>query len=114
MTGYYLATPFHLNYAGFIRQADGTIITGLRDPDALHTTYPFGINARGWLVGAYYLADDNFASAFLYVGGNKYINYNYPGATETVFTGTNDRGRICGYYRDSAGNAHGMILQVVQ
>jgi hypothetical protein len=113
VTGSYSTSPSSPTY-GFIREADGSFITGIRDPDAALYTDCRGINSRGWVVGFYGVNFGGDPYGFLYVPPSAFINYNVPGAAETYFTGINDRGRITGYYRTSDSAYHGMILQVVE
>lgn len=113
VVGCYILDPYGVTYS-FIRQADGTIISGIRDPDAVSATCGNGVNARGWVVGYCDAETSTPPFGFLYLAPHKFINYNYPGASETYLTGINDQGRICGYYRTSDDAYHAMILQVVE
>lgn len=98
---------------GFIPEADGTIIDKISDPETTSSTCCTGINARGWAVGYYGTADGN--RGFLFIPPRTYINYNFPGASNTFFGGINDRGEICGQYiTDDPSQRIGIILQVVQ
>lgn len=100
-------------YYGFIRAADGTLTTGIGVPGAQPSgTHCWGINSRGWIVGNYRTEFDG--RAFLFKTPNHFITYSIDGADSTYFTGINDQGRITGYHVDDQGQAHGLILQVVE
>jgi hypothetical protein len=114
VVGYYQTTPSSL-VAGFIRATDGTITSGIQDPDAVvYGTYCYGINFRGWVVGTYTTSFFVGNSAFLFKAPNQFINYSIPAASITVFSGINDQGRICGFYINGDGSIHGIILQVME
>lgn len=44
---------------------------------------------------------------------HQFVTYSIQTANETFFTGINDEGQITGYYVDTDGQAHGLILLVV-
>lgn len=112
VTGNYRVLGDPLTY-GFTRAADGTLTTGIQEPDAQTSgTYCWGINSRGWIVGNYWTEFDG--RAFLFKKPNQFITYSIQNADSTYFTGINDQGRITGYYVDDQGQAHGLILQVVE
>jgi hypothetical protein len=48
----------------------------------------------------------------LFVPPRQFVTVDYPGATEVVLTGINNRGIICGYYMDSAHHTHGLLARV--
>jgi hypothetical protein len=112
VTGIYRVLGDPLTH-GFIRAADGTLTTGIEEPEAESPgTYCWGINSRGWIVGNYWTEFDG--RAFLFKPPNHFITYTIQNAESTYFTGINDSGHIAGYYVDNDGQAHGLILRVLQ
>lgn len=99
---------------GFIREADGTLLTGIADPEAEGSTNCSGINARDWVVGSY-MSGGQF-HGYLFIPPRTFINYDIPGAENTVFSGINDRGQISAYYfsTDKFYFYTDAILQVVE
>jgi hypothetical protein len=98
---------------GFIRAADGTLKTGIQEPFAESPgTFCSGNNSHGWVVGNYWTEFNGYA--FLLIPPHQFISYSIQNADSTYFTGINDDGLITGYYVDDSGQAHGLILQVVQ
>src|SRR5262245_10784311 len=81
---------------GFVRTADGEYRT-IEFPGAATTTYVFGINNQGMVVGAY---DDATGRSHGFVRGRSghYRTIDFPGAYATVATRINDRGQIVGDY----------------
>jgi hypothetical protein len=112
VTGFYRVLGDPLTY-GFIRAADGTLTTGIEDPFAESPgTFCSGINSHRWVVGNYWTEFNGYA--FLFRPPHQFITYSIQNADSTYFTGINDDGLITGYYVDDSGQAHGLILQVVQ
>jgi probable HAF family extracellular repeat protein len=72
-------------------------------PGAL-LTRPFGVNARGQIVGLY--RDANGNHGFLRDIDGTYVAIDVPGAVFTNATGVNARGDIVGRWTDSNGNNH--------
>ena len=70
------------------------------------STYPFGINDGGQIVGWYALNTGNHG--FLYSGGS-FTSVDYPGALSTYANGINNSGQIVGYYADAQGRVHGFL-----
>jgi hypothetical protein len=112
VTGNYHVLGDPLTY-GFIRAADGTLTTGIEEPFAESPgTFCSGINSHRWVVGNYWTKFNGYA--FLFKPPHQFITYSIQNADSTYFTGINDDGLITGYYVDDTGQAHGLILQVVQ
>jgi hypothetical protein len=112
VTGNYYQAPDYITY-GFIRQGDGTVLTGIDHPAAGAITSCEGINARGWVIGSYTIGAEYHG--FLFIPPHTFIDYDVPGATSTFLSGINDRGVICGYYVTSDSSpTRGVTLQVVQ
>ena len=93
----------------FIRDADGTLIFPIDVPGARGTVLN-DINDRRWTVGKYWLSGSRFFHAVLFQTRTKFVTFDYPGAPETIFTGINGHGFICGYYSDGSGNTGVGIL----
>ena len=112
VTGTYRILGDPLTY-GFILAADGTLTTGIEEPLAESAgTFCSGINSHGWVVGNYWTEFNGYA--FLFKPPHHFITYSIQNADSTYFTGINDDGLITGYYVDDSGQAHGLVLQVVQ
>jgi hypothetical protein len=89
---------------GFVRAANGTIITFLVDDSA---TYPNCVNDGGYIVGY-----DNFndvANGFLRAPDGTITTIDLPGAVETVAAAINDKGAITGAYDSEDGMQHGFV-----
>ena len=71
--------------------------TTVEAPNAATTTFAFGINNRGQIVGGY---DDAMGRAHGFVRDHRgrFTTYDVPGAFATVVSRINDRGRIVGDY----------------
>jgi uncharacterized membrane protein len=82
--------------AGFVRDARGRYHTVV-PPRAATTTYAFGIDDRGRIVGAYDDADGR-VHGFLREADGDYRRIDVPGAYATVATRINERGQIVGDY----------------
>ena len=93
----------------FIRDADGTLTFPIHVPGARGTVLN-DINDRRWAVGKYWLSGSRFFHAVFFQMGSNFVTFDYPGARETIFTGINGHGLICGYYGDGSGNTGVGIL----
>ena len=118
VTGYYTVST-ETPDRGFIRAADGTLITGIEAPVAhLTGTLCRGVNSRGWVVGSYWTQKSTqyppVEHAFFLNPPDQFVAYDYPSALSTTFTGINDHDDITGYYYDEIGLSHGLILRVVR
>ena len=91
---------------GYIRNADGTMTFPIDYPGALHT-FLYGINDKGWMVGAF--VDTEFVTHGLFLSSpTSFVVFDFPSSRETVLTGINNQGKICGYYE-----ASGVIFALV-
>lgn len=96
--------------AGFVRQPDGTLIYPI---SALGATLTFltGIDDRGRMVGSASAQSGSQGAFFESLGHS--TTFAYPGATNTIFSGINNHGLICGYYQDSlSNNLHSFLVKV--
>jgi hypothetical protein len=75
----------------------------LFDPPGSVMTYVSDINARGEVIGSYFLAWDGTASGFLRSASGDYKTFGPPGAAWHVPAGINDRGDIVGTWAATAG-----------
>ena len=116
IVGDYFDETFTLAY-DFIRSRDGDItLLPPVEPGAFFVNEDLGINNEGTVVGTFAL-DPNWSSdwpavvaqGFIFKDG-KYTTWTYPGATETVFNGINDKGTIAGAWLDAAENWHAFLL----
>jgi hypothetical protein len=98
---------------GYYRDPDGPIHSPI-DPAGSTGTILFGNNDRNLIVGRY--SDAAGAThAILFVPPNRFLQYDFPGATFTSFNGINRANTICGRYTDpSTGIDHGIIVQLVR
>jgi probable HAF family extracellular repeat protein len=94
------------NVHGFV-ESGGTYFT-LDDPLATGSTFAFGINAMGQIVG--YYSNNTGTHGFLYnPNGDTYTTLDDPSATQGTFAlGINDNGQIVGYYVNASGS-HGFL-----
>lgn len=93
----------------FIRDADGALIFPINVPGA-RATQLNDINDNRWTVGQYWTIGSRFAHALFFQPRTTFVTFDYTGARETIFTGINRHGLICGYYDDGSGNAAVGIL----
>ena len=105
---------FHGHIHGWWQDSDGTVYAPF-DPPHSKATLPFGVNDQGWVVGRFSRKGNaTDGHGFLHqLGSDRFVIYDYPGATFTSFGGINNDGFICGRYQDDAGLYHGLLAQVV-
>jgi hypothetical protein len=110
--GYYIDSSGVVTH-GYWRDSDGTIHSPI-DPVGSTGTILFGNNDRNFIVGRY--SDSAGAThTILFVPPNRFLVYDFPGATLTSFNGINRYGQIVGRYTDpSTGIDHGIIVQLVR
>ena len=110
--GYYVDSSGVVTH-GYWRDSNGTIHSPI-DPVGSTGTILFGNNDRNFIVGRY--TDSAGAThAIVFVPPNRFLVYDFPGATFTSFNGINRYGQICGRYTDpSTGIDHGIIVQLVR
>jgi hypothetical protein len=110
-TGYYIGSDGLTH--GYWRDSDGTIHSPI-DPAGSTGTILFGNNDRNLIVGRF--SDSAGAThAILFIPPNRFLVYDFPGATFTSFNGINRFNTICGRYTDpSTGIDHGIIVQLVR
>jgi len=99
---------------GWWQDSDGTVYAPF-DPPHSKSTLPFGVNDQGWVVGRFSRKGNaTDGHGFLHqLGSDRFVIYDYPGASFTSFGGINNGGLICGRYQDDAGLFHGLLAQVV-
>jgi hypothetical protein len=93
----------------FIRDPDGTLNFPINVPGARGTVLS-DINDHRWSVGKYWLNGSTRFHAVLFQTRTEFVTFDYPGAPDTVFTGINGHGLICGYYSNGSGNTGVGIL----
>jgi hypothetical protein len=99
---------------GFWRDSDGTIHAPI-DPVGSTGTILFGNNNMNLMVGRYSDATGATHGILFLPSSNRFVVYDFPGATFTSLNGINKQGQICGRYTDpSTGIDHGILLQVVR
>jgi uncharacterized membrane protein len=101
-------------YYGFFRDSDGSLMNVVF-PGAQRTK-PMAINDAGFMVGSW---DDGVAiHGCLIQLPSTFISYDVPGAANTMFTGINNNGTICGIYwvarelHPRRGPSRGFIAQI--
>ena len=109
--GYYIGSDGLTH--GYWRASNGTIHAPI-DPVGSTGTILFGNNDRNFIVGRY--SDSAGAThGILFVPPNRFLVYDFPGATFTSLNGINRSNRICGRYTDpNTGIDHGIIVQLVR
>jgi probable HAF family extracellular repeat protein len=70
------------------------------------STYAYGINNNGQIVGSYSNDSNCFPCGFLYQNTTS-TTITYPGAAWTNASDINDSGEVVGYYNDALGATHG-------
>ena len=110
--GYYIDGTDGLTH-GYYRDPDGTIHAPI-DPVGSTGTILFGNNDRNLIVGRY--SDAAGAThAIVFLPPNRFLVYDFPGATFTSFNGINRANTITGRYTDpSTAIDHGIIVQLVR
>jgi hypothetical protein len=104
---------------GFVRNATGSVVTSFTVPGSTSTQL-LGINNAGVAVGTF--VDSNQVSHGLYYtpSTGAWSQVDDPNGlgggagSGTVVNGINNKGKLVGFYTDSAGNTHGMIVTVTQ
>jgi hypothetical protein len=96
---------------GFYRDAAGEFVYPLTFGPRTDTTLT-GLNDQGQIVGFYGTYDD-YQGVLTTLSG-EVITYQYPGAKYTEFTGINNNGYICGWYKVTSGPAVGLIAHVAE
>ena len=71
--------------------------------------YCNGISNTGVIAGSWDGPADGLEHAFLSQGGKVTLLPDYPGAQQTVATGSNASGMVAGFIIDAAGNAHSAV-----
>jgi uncharacterized membrane protein len=90
----------------FTAQA-GTAFTTVDFPGAI-STFLYGINNAGQMVGAY--IDDSETTHGFLLNNGAFTTIDFPGSTLSVAAGINNHGDITGQYNDSEGIGHGFVL----
>ena len=85
----------------------GTGFTTVDFPGAI-STFLYGINNAGQMVGAY--VDDGQATHGFLLNNGVFTTIDFPGATLSVAAGINNHGDITGQYNDSEGFGHGFVF----
>jgi len=105
--GYYFDVNMgRLTSHGFVRNADGTVITFDATPDSIYT-YAEAVNPVGQIAGVYY--DANYGShAFVRDTDGTITSFDVPGFIWNV-EGINLLGQIAGSYLESDYSMHGFV-----
>ena len=82
---------FHGHIHGWWQDSDGTVYAPF-DPPHSKATLPFGVNDQGWVVGRFSRKGNaTDGHGFLHqLGSDRFVIYDYPGATFTSFGGINN------------------------
>lgn len=107
ITGYYVDASNN-TYHGFVRVADGTIMT-FDAPDAgTHGTFPVSVNPSGEITGYYYGESVFITHGFLRNSDGTFTSFDVGPNTQTFPASINPGGEITGWYSD-AGFPHGFL-----
>jgi len=89
---------------------NGSSFTEINDPNATGTTYVWGINASGTLVGTWTASGSSAQNGFIESNGT-FTTVNDPNATGggTFARGINNSGEITGYYENASSDYVGFI-----
>jgi hypothetical protein len=96
---------------GFYRDAAGNFVYPLTFAPHTDTTLT-ALNDQGQIVGFYGTYND-YQGVLTTLSGDV-VTYQYPGAKYTQFTGINNNGDICGWYKVTNGPAVGLIAHVAE
>jgi uncharacterized membrane protein len=92
--------------SGYLRLGDGTF----RSLSITPYTDALGINDAGQIVGAY--SDSSGSHGFLRSPDGSITTIDIPGASDTVATGINNLGEICGIYSLASGGMGGFLRAI--
>ena len=122
---YMIANAINNNdqYCGYYRNGTGTNAFYLDRNGVLQypvdapgtTTLFYGINDRGWMVGSATGIVSGTTQGVLFIPPNRFVLFDYPGASFTRFDGINNRGIITGDEGDDTfgSTVHGFTARVV-
>jgi len=113
VAGYYTDMPNDVTHHGFILTADGTLTAPIDYPrtNRLGGTLFKGMNAQGWVGGAYYDPNQN-KHGLIFRAPGTFLTFSYPDATQTIINAINDRGMLCGDYLEVDGTQHCFLGQL--
>ncbi len=109
LVGYYddLASG---NAYGYFTGRNGKLKYPVAPPDSV-TTFLYGINDRGWMVGNYntQTGHNRISHGLLFLPPDQYVTFDY--GNSPVLFGINRAGYICGFYQDGI-TTHGLLARV--
>lgn len=105
IVGEYCAAPC-TGYNGYVYNDSSGSFTSF-SMAGYSSTYGYGINSAGAIVGVA-IDSQNNARSFLYSKG-QFTLLNFPGAAKTTVNGINDSGQIVGAYLDQSQKEHGFL-----
>jgi len=108
VVGYYVDNASGFGYS-FYTGLTGTLQYPISAPGST-TTYLYGINDRGWMVGKYY-DHSRIGHGLLFIPPSQFVTFDYANSPVVTLTGINRKGFICGYYADDSG-VHGILARV--
>jgi hypothetical protein len=106
ITGYYYPRTGSQNVRGYVRGADGSMLTFAPSPEVM-VTVPAAINNLGVVTGTYWV--QGIGVGFIRGADGTMTAFRVNDSTETAPVGINDSGVIAGWYTDSKGNGHGFV-----
>ncbi len=108
VVGYYVNTTSGFSY-GFYSTPAGTLKYPVAAPGSL-TTYLYGINDRGWMVGKFY-DHSRLGHGLFFIPPNQFVTFDYASSPVVTLSGINHKGFICGYY-EVGNSVHGLVARV--
>jgi hypothetical protein len=94
---------------GFLRRADGSIVTFDAPGAGQSGTFPVSINASGQISGSYFGPSGYGDHGFLRATDGSFTTFDAPGALQTIPTSMNDAGDITGWTSDPQGIPGGFL-----
>ena len=96
---------------GFYSTRRGALKFPITVPGAT-STYLYGINDNGWMVGQYYDQPGRILlrHGLLFIPPNQFVTFDYADSRDVALTGINRKGFICGYYFEGGG-LHGLLAR---
>lgn len=111
VVGLYTDSASNEGYA-FYSDPSGQLHYPINAPHG-RNTFLYGISDQGVMVGGYatQTGHSRATHGLVFIAPNQFVTVDYAGYSEVVLTGINNKGFICGYYRDSNNKFHGLVAR---